>query len=112
MGETEDQDPKSGSAHGEQPRPETGSVESQPRSPRAEYEVIASKRDEPESTFMSEHYHPVSVDGVAYGDTADAEAAVPQARLSKTTIERMAKSESSQTRKYAAIGIGLGLAVG
>ena len=120
MAETENHVPES--TQGERPRLETMSVESkpgegagqpaEPRLPRAEYEVITSKRDEPETTFMSEHYHPVAVDGATDGKTAEGEAAVPQARLSKTTIERIGKSESSQTRKYAAIGIGLGLLVG
>ena len=104
MAETENQVPDSTSAPREQPRPEPVAAESKPeepadqpakpRPPRVEYEIVASKRDEPESTFMAEHYVPVAVDGVVARKAVEGEAAVPQARLSKATIERIHRNLS------------------
>ena len=139
MADTENAVPNNASAQGEQPRPENVSAESKPeepagetveatkpqpenvaaeskpaeaKQPRAEYEVVASKREEPKSAFMAEHYPQVSVEAVAGGQRVVGKGPTPQARLSEASIERINKFASSQTRVYAVTGIGLGLLVG
>jgi hypothetical protein len=124
MAEIENQVPGSASAQGEQPRPENVAVgatpaepvatveQTEPRPPRAEYEVVASKREEPQSEYMAEHYKQISVEAAAGGVQARGKGQASQARLSEASIERISKFASSQTRVYATIGIGLGLLVG
>ena len=79
----------------------------EPRPPRAEYEVVTSKREEPQSEYMAEHYKRISQQVAAGG-----KGPVSQARISEGSIGRINKAGSGQTRVYVAIGIGLGLVVG
>lgn len=132
MAEMENQVPKSDSTQEEQPylavdalgpivpgcvnpivppkpeEPAGGSEEPKPQ--RTEYEVVAPKREEPESSFLSEHYKSVTI------DTGTGEKA--HAYLSEASVERInkagifAKFASNQTRVYAMGGVALGLVVG
>ena len=81
-----------------------------PRIPQGGYEVLPSKRIEPETGFMSGQYSSAEVVGDAAEDNGVA--MIVRGRLSDASKERQIKKEQSQTKKYAAIGIGLGLAVG
>ncbi len=80
--------------------------------PVPEYEVVQSKREQPESGFVAEQYRPVAVGGPAARQNGPIQSLGPQARLSGASIERIEKFASSQTRVYAATGVGLGLLVG
>ena len=122
MADTENQVPASASAEGEQPRPENeapepkreeaGAETEAEKKPRPEYEIIPSKREEPQSSFVTEHLHPVDPAQGVDSKNRPGQSQGQQARLSEASIERIQKFASSQTRVYAATGVGLGLLVG
>lgn len=82
------------------------------KKPAPEYDIVPSKRLEPESNFAADHYRPYTEALAAQGQKGGAKPASAQTRLPDAPIEHIERFASSQTRVYAAIGVGLGLLVG
>jgi hypothetical protein len=81
--------------------------------PRIEYDIVPSKREEPDGKFTAAgQLYSAMANAHAEGHTADDEAALAQAQLARASSRGIKKLAASQTRVYAAIGIGLGLLVG
>jgi hypothetical protein len=127
MTDSVNQAPGVENSEGEHPLPEGESVPPKPeeasgeapeeKKPASEYDIVASKRLEPESNFASDHYQPDTAAAGAQGQGSQGQNAAgkqadPKARLSDASIEQIGKFASSQTRVYAVIGVGLGLLVG
>lgn len=116
--EPESVPPKQGEPSGEQPdekKPEQeapSGEKPEEKKPVPEYDVVPSKRLEPESNFAADHYRPYTEALAAQGQKGGGKPANPQTRLSDVPIEHIGRFASSPTRVYAAIGIGLGLLVG
>ena len=112
------------------PVPETGAAPAMPEEPNAanpeepsaekpeekkpgpEYDIVPSKRLEPESSFAPDHYRPLVTAAGAGGQGKSAAGKEPRLRLSNASLEKLGKLGSSQTWVYAVIGVGLGLLVG
>ncbi len=101
-----------------EPTPEEpGIQEPEEKKPVPEYDIVPSKRLEPEGSIAPDHYRPVvTAAGVeaqtGQGKGAPGKAADPKTSLSDAALEKLGKLGSSQTRVYAAVGVGLGLLVG
>ena len=99
-------------------KPEEPSAEnSEEKKPGPEYDIVPSKRLEPEGDIAPNHYRPqVTVAGgvVSGSQGKDAPGNTPtlQGRLSDASLEKLGKFASSQTKVYAVVGVGLGLLVG
>ena len=93
-----------GAAKAEEPKEETG--EERPKAP--EYQVVPSKREEPESSFVAGHLISVG----AQGQGAGGDSQFGPAGQSEGETEQNKKLAAAKTKVYAATGIGLGLLVG
>jgi len=96
---------------------QANAVQAEAKKPAAEYDIVPSKRLEPEGDIAPNHYRPqVTVAGgeaqVSQGKSAPGKAPSLGARLTDASIDQIGKLASSQTKVYAAIGVGLGLLVG
>lgn len=100
--------PEAASGPSESEAPKAESLEQRPKAP--EYEIVASKRETPETGFIAD---PIVVSLENADGKAGAGADKGQkARLSEQSLERIQKFTTSQTRVYAAVGIGMGLLAG
>ena len=79
---------------------------------RPEYDIVQSQREEPEDKFTAQHFQMAGAGAQAQGQKAAGEAPIAQPRLPEGPIQRLEKLAASQTKVYAAIGIGLGLLAG
>jgi hypothetical protein len=110
--------PPSTDAEAVPPKPDEPSVENpEEKKPAAEYDIVPSKRLEPEGDIAPNHYRPmVTAAGGqgqgGQGNSTPEKAPSLRARLTDASIDQIGKLASSQTRVYAAIGVGLGLLVG
>jgi hypothetical protein len=99
-------------------KPEEPSVDTpEEKKPGPEYDIVPSKRLEPEGDIAPNHYRPFVKAAVGEGQASQEQsapgvAADPKARLSAVALEKIGKLASSQTKVYAVIGVGLGLLVG
>lgn len=82
------------------------------RKPVPEYDIVPSKRLEPESNFAQEHYRPIAEALAAQEQNGKGTQSNSKPALSEISIERIGKFASGQTRVYATIGVGMGLLVG
>ena len=84
------------------------------KKPGPEYDIVPSKRLQPEGDIAPNHYRPLATleGGGGQGTSAPGKAADAKARLSTAAVEKLGKLASSQTKMYAAVGVGLGLLVG
>jgi hypothetical protein len=95
------------------PKQDPPSVESsEERKSAPEYDIVPSKRLEPESNFVQEHYRPIAEALAAQGQNGSGKKPDSKAALSDISIERIRKFASGPTKVYAAIGVGMGLLVG
>ena len=91
---------------------EPGGENPEERKPVPEYDIVPSKRLEPESNFAADHYRPIAEALAGQSQQGHGKKAGSIPALSEISIERIGKLASSQTNIYAVIGVGLGLLVG
>ena len=92
----------------EEPHEEKGGA----KQPVPEYGIVSSNRQVPESSFAGGQFHPTGEGAQREGQNAAGGSPTLEPQLSQRSNARIKKLASSQTRVYAAIGVGLGLLVG
>lgn len=89
--------------------PKSESPEERPKAP--EYEIVPSKRDMPETGFVAD---PVALAAVLEAANGTAQKGSGKSRAGKGNqpLDLIQKFTASQTKVYAAVGIGMGLLAG
>jgi hypothetical protein len=102
--------PGTETGHAAPESPKSESPEERPKAP--EYDIVPPKREMPESSFIAYHLSPTTGGENQSRQNHPGAPKAPEPGLTDASLERIKKFASSQTRVYAATGIGLGLLVG